>query len=127
MMLNRNLSDEDDDADKDDNDVGIDDLDPELAALAHAAASGSSAQPEKIVIKIQYTHNYDLSESKMAKMIRFFEKPIKFKVMDVSRVHTHSLIATDCPMTEHPVPCAFDKLLCDQEILEDGGCVSDLQ
>ncbi|KAF1800798.1 ubiquitin-2 like Rad60 SUMO-like-domain-containing protein [Mucor lusitanicus] len=77
-----NLSDEDDDADKDDNDVGIDDLDPELAALAHAAASGSSAQPEKIVIKIQYTHNYDLSESKMAKMIRFFEKPIKFKVMD---------------------------------------------
>ncbi|KAK4512503.1 uncharacterized protein ATC70_003204 [Mucor velutinosus] len=74
------LSDEDQDGD----DVGVDDLDPDLAALAHSIVPGSSTQPEKIVIKIQYTHNYDLSNlaESTVKGIKFFEKPIKFKVMD---------------------------------------------
>lgn len=80
--MHSDLSDEEKD---DGDDVGIEDLDPDLAALAQSVVPGSSTQPEKIVIKIQYTHNYDISNlsEKTAKAIKFFEKPIKFKVMDV--------------------------------------------
>ncbi|EPB88312.1 hypothetical protein HMPREF1544_04896 [Mucor circinelloides 1006PhL] len=71
------------DEEKDDG-IGIDDLDPDLVAVTQSTVPGSSTQPEKIVIKIQYTHNYDLNHltEATANAIRFFEKPIKFKVMD---------------------------------------------
>ena len=75
-------------SDEDDNnllpDIVIEDLDPDLAALTHSIP-GSSAQPEKIVVKLQYTHNFNfenLSDS-AKRSIQFLEKPIKFKVMDV--------------------------------------------
>ncbi|KAL9544215.1 hypothetical protein MBANPS3_007734 [Mucor bainieri] len=80
-----NVIDLSDEEGNNDDDIGIEDLDPDLAALAHSASTAASSEPEKIVIKIHYIHNYDLSkyDEKMVKMIQHFEKPIKFKVMDV--------------------------------------------
>ncbi|CEP10782.1 hypothetical protein [Parasitella parasitica] len=64
-------------------DFVIEDLDPDLAALSYSHV-GSTAQPEKIVVKLQYIHNFkfgNLGDSSK-KLIEFLEKPIKFKVMD---------------------------------------------
>lgn len=82
MFVFSNLSDEDDDDLLPD--ISIKDLDPDLAALTQSIP-GSPAQPEKIVVKLQYTHNFNfenLSDS-AKRSIQFLEKPIKFKVMDV--------------------------------------------
>ncbi|KAI8644818.1 hypothetical protein BD408DRAFT_412571 [Parasitella parasitica] len=64
-------------------DLVIEDLDPDLAALSYSHVR-LLAQPKKIVVKLQYIHNFNfenLSNSSKETM-QFLEKPVKFKVMD---------------------------------------------